>query len=142
GQSRTNDILELFVAAQMDLRILTLPDELDPAEFMEERGGEALRSLLAGAIDALEHKIRTATRGIDLGRDTHRANLALENILTTIARGMSAGAIDAAALRAQQLIARLARQFAVAEGDVRSRFNQLRRSKVQSPKSKVEDNAD
>jgi len=25
GQSRTNDILELFVAAQMDLRILTLP---------------------------------------------------------------------------------------------------------------------
>ena len=38
GQSRTNDILELFVAAQMDLRILTLPDELDPAEFMLEHG--------------------------------------------------------------------------------------------------------
>ena len=47
GQNRTNDILELFVAAQMDLRILTLPDELDPAEFMEERGGEAFRELLS-----------------------------------------------------------------------------------------------
>jgi DNA primase len=129
GQSRTNDILELFVAAQMDLRILTLPDELDPAEFMEERGGEAFRALLSGAIDALEHKIRTATRGIELARDTHRANLALEDILTTIARGMPAGMIDAVGLRAQQLIARLARQFALDEGDVRSRFNQLRRSR-------------
>jgi DNA primase len=95
GQSRTNDILELFVAAQMDLRILTLPEELDPAEFMEERGGEAFRNLLVGASDALEHKIRTATRGIDLARDTHRANLALEDILTTIARGMPPGTIDA-----------------------------------------------
>lgn len=135
GQSRTNDILELFVAAQMDLRILTLPEELDPAEFMEERGGEAFRNLLVGASDALEHKIRTATRGIDLARDTHRANLALEDILTTIARGMPPGTIDAAGLRAQQLIARLARQFALDEVDVRTRFNQLRRG----VKSKYED---
>jgi DNA primase len=137
GQSRTNDILELFVAAQMDLRILTLPEELDPAEFMLERGGEAFRNLLGGAIDALEHKVRTATRGIDLARDTHRANLALEDILTTIARGLPAGAIDATALRAQQLIARLARQFAVAEGDVRSRFNELRRANPRGQKPEV-----
>jgi DNA primase len=129
GQNRTNDILELFVAAQMDLRILTLPDELDPAEFMEERGGEAFREFLSGAIDALEHKIRTATRGIDLAHDTHRANLALEEILKTIARGTDESVVDAASLRAKQLIARLARQFGLDESDVRNRFNQLRRAK-------------
>jgi DNA primase len=134
GQNRTNDILELFVAAQMDLRILTLPEELDPAEFMLKRGGEAFHHLLAGAIDALEHKVRTATRGIDLSHDTHRANLALEDILTTIARGLPTGAIDATTLRAQQLIARLGRQFALAEGDVRSRFNEIRRTqKLRKP---------
>jgi len=127
GQNRTNDILELFVAAQLDLRILSLPDEYDPAEFMEEKGGDAFRELLGGAIDALEHKIRVATRGIDLARDTHRANLALEDILKTIASGMSAGAVDAASLRAAQLIARLARQFGLSEGDVRTRFGQLRK---------------
>jgi DNA primase len=128
GQDKTNAILELFVAAQMDLRILTLPDELDPAEFMEERGGEAFRNLLAGAIDALEHKIRTATRGIDLTRDTHRASLALEEILTTIARGMPPGTLDTSNLRVQQLLSRLARQFVLDDGDVRTRFSQLRRS--------------
>src|SRR5437764_279678 len=68
-------------------------------------------------------------------RDTHRANLALEDILTTIARGMPPGTIDASGLRAQQLIARLARQFALDEVDVRTRFNQLRRG----VKSKYED---
>jgi DNA primase len=88
----------------------------------------AFRELLSGAIDALEHKIRTATRGIDLARDTHRANLALEEILTTIARGATSGTIDAVGLRAQQLLARLARQFALDESDVRSRFNDLRRN--------------
>src|SRR5262245_59972956 len=127
GQARTNDILELFVAAQLDLRILTLPEEYDPAEFMEEQGGEAFRELLTGAIDALEHKIRVATRGIDLARDTHRANLALEEILKTIASGLAAGAVDAAGLRAAQLLARLARQFGLAEADLRERFQQLRK---------------
>jgi DNA primase len=133
GQNRTNDILELFVAAQMDLRILTLPDELDPAEFMEERGGEAFRELLGGAVDALEHKIRTATRHIDLARDTHRANLALEEILSTIARGTDDRLTDAASLRAKQLLARLARQFGLEEADVRGRFGQLRKSKGPGP---------
>lgn len=128
GQDRTNDILELFVAAQMDLRILSLPEELDPAEFMLERGADAFRALLATASDALEHKIQVATRGIDLVRDTHRANQALEDILATIARGLPPGTIDSAGLRAQQLLARLARQFQLDDADVRMRFNQLRRT--------------
>lgn len=141
GQNRTNDILELFVAAQMDLRILSLPDELDPAEFMEERGGEAFRELVnTSAIDALEHKIRTATRGIDLARDTHRANLALEEILTTIARGTDDDVTGPTGLRAKQLIARLARQFGLEESDVRGRFTTLRRSsaKTQNSESSIQ----
>jgi DNA primase len=140
GQNRTNDILELFVAAQMDLRILSLPDELDPAEFMEERGGEAFRELLTtSAIDALEHKIRTSTRAIDLARDTHQANLALEDILRTIARGTDDSVAGAANLRAKQLIARLSRQFGLDEGDVRSRFTEIRRSITGSQKAEVRD---
>jgi len=128
GQRRAGEVLELFVAAQVDLRILTLPDELDPAEFVLERGGDALRALLTTATDALEHKIKIATRGIDLVRDTHRANQALEDILATIARGLPPGAIDSTGLRAHQLLSRLARQFQLEDGDLRTRFSQLRRS--------------
>ena len=74
GQRRTNEVLELFVQSDVDLRVLTLPDGLDPCDFLLQRGAEAMRGQLSGAVDALEHAIRVQTKGIDLLRDTHRAN--------------------------------------------------------------------
>ncbi len=46
GRRRANEVLELFVAQQVDLRILTLPDELDPCEFLLARGGRRLPPLV------------------------------------------------------------------------------------------------
>lgn len=126
GQNSTNRILELFVTAGLDLRILTLPDELDPAEFLLERGAEPFQQLLRHeSVDALEHKIRVLTRDLDIARDTHRASIALEDILSTLARGAAAGGLDTKSLRTQQLLARLARQFLLDETDVRERFLDL-----------------
>lgn len=126
GQARTNEILEIFVSAGIDLRVLTLPDELDPAEFLIERGSEPFLKLLQEqAVDALEHKIRVETAGLNIATETHRASMALEGILSTLARSISTGGLDAKSLRAQQLLARLARQFLVNEADVRDRFIQL-----------------
>nr|MCU0876132.1 toprim domain-containing protein [Pirellulaceae bacterium] len=135
GQKRTNEILELFVAAQIDLRILTLPEELDPCEFLLERGAEPFLQMLGGAVDALEHKTRTATRGIDLMRETHQANQALEDILATIAKApaQSAGGVADSRLREQQFLSRLARQFGLPEQELRSRVNELRRKQQGTP---------
>jgi DNA primase len=111
GQRRTNEILELFVAAQVDLRVLTLPEQLDPCDFLLQQGKEAFEKMLDDAVDALEHKVRIATQGIDLVRDTHRANQALEDILGTMARAPKRPAEVAgpARLREHQILARLAR---------------------------------
>jgi len=128
GQRRTSEVLELFVAANVDLRIVTLPEELDPAEFLQERGGEAFQGVMKQSVDALAHKIRLATAGIDLARDTHKASQALEEILTTLARGTPAGTLDTGALKVHQLLARLAREFGLEESVIRSRFSQLRRT--------------
>jgi DNA primase len=128
GQRRTSEVLELFVAANVDLRIVTLPEELDPAEFLQERGGEAFQGVMKQSVDALAHKIRLATAGIDLARDTHKASQALEEILTLLARGTPAGTLDTGALKVHQLLARLAREFGLEESVIRSRFSQLRRT--------------
>ncbi|ADB17362.1 DNA primase [Pirellula staleyi DSM 6068] len=126
GQRRTNEILELFVSSQLDLRILTLPDEYDPAEILQEKGGDEVRRLLATAVDALEHKIRLAIQGIDPVRDTHLANKALEGILTLLAKGVDpANAADTTALRLKQILARLARVFRLDDLDIATRFKQL-----------------
>jgi len=129
GQRRTNEILELFVAEQVDLRILSLPEGLDPCDFLLEQGADAFRKLLDGAVDALEHKLRSATEGINLASETHRANQALEDVLATLAKAPSPQVATQSEmrLREQQMLLRLTRQFNVSETEIRGRLNDLRR---------------
>ena len=87
GQKRANEVLELFVAQQVDLQILTLPDDLDPCDFLQQRGADAFAELLAtGTVDALDHAFRSATRGLDLDRDIHGASQALERLIGILAK--------------------------------------------------------
>ncbi len=129
GQRRTNEVLELFVASQLDLRIVTLPGGLDPCDFLMQNGREEFERQIAQAPDALDHKIHVATHGVDLSRDTHRANQALEEILITLAKSPSGG-VDAgqARLRQQQVLSRLSREFRVDEAELRLRLRSMRRA--------------
>ncbi|MGD0900875.1 MAG: toprim domain-containing protein, partial [Thermoguttaceae bacterium] len=87
GQKRANEVLQLFVAEQVDLHVLTLPDELDPCDFLHQRGAEAMAELLANrAVDALDHAFQAATRGVDLDRDVHAASQALERLVGILAQ--------------------------------------------------------
>lgn len=129
GQRRANEILNLFVASQLDLRVLTLPDGLDPCDFLLQRGADQFNDAVVGAADALQHKIHVATRGIEPGTGSHDANRALEDILGTLARAprLRAGAALETKLREDQFLARLCREFRVPEETVRARLTVMRR---------------
>jgi DNA primase len=129
GQRRMNEIIQLFIFAPLDLRILVLPEGLDPADFVLTRGGDAFKSLLPTAVDGIDHRISVETAGIDLVRDTFRANRALENILQFVARAPRAAAAtpESIRLRATQIVTRLARDFQLDAADLRARLNELRR---------------
>ena len=148
GQRRANDILQLFIANQVDLRIVTLPDGMDPADFLLRHGPEALQQLIVDAPDALAHKYQLETAGIDLVNDTHRANRALENMLELLARGQAttpkfrAKDDGATRLREQQVLARLARDFRISDHDLRERIDEYRRNMQRrtQARSPVDDN--
>ena len=128
GRKRANEVLDLFVANDVDLRILTLPDGMDPFEFVEQNGREAFGQLVADSADAIEHKNRIETEGIDLIRDTHLANVALERVLQTISR-IPATVFTKSAdklLRQDQLLTRLARRFGVDRDQLKRRLVELR----------------
>ncbi len=128
GQRRTNEVLDLFVTSDVDLRILSLPEGVDPFDFCMKEGGEAFEALVNAAPDAITHRIRSETAGIDLLNQTHAATQALNNILTTLA-GIPASEIAASAakqLRQQQLIGRLARQFQIDAEHIQRRLNEIR----------------
>lgn len=139
GQRRTNEIIQLFVFAPLDLRILTLPDQLDPADFVLTHGGEAFQALLPSAVDGIEHKVAVETAGVDVVRDTFRANRALENILSVIARAprYAYATPEFIRLREQQIVGRLARQFQLPEGGLRARLSELRGAQRQSSPESV-----
>ncbi|HEV3020945.1 MAG TPA: DNA primase [Pirellulales bacterium] len=128
GRKRTDEILELFVAEQVDLRILTLPDELDPADFLLERGADAFRELLKGALDALRHKFHQATLGLDDQSAAHEASIALEQVLSTLARAprLQSGTTTASKLREQYVLSYLAQKFRVPEETLRKRIASMR----------------
>lgn len=135
GQKRANDILELFVANQIDLRILTLPENLDPCDFIaspkEGQGVEAFRQLLKNAPDALEFKFQKVTNGMVSSDNTHQASLAVEQVLDTLARSSRrlGDASSTAMIREQSLLSRLARRAGVPEDKLRSRLANLRQTK-------------
>ena len=128
GQRRTNEILELFIAAQLDLRIATLPDDLDPCDFLLERGGDAMQAVLANTVDALEHKLTLVCRGFDPLVDTHRSHNALEQMLDLLARAPRSSLLsdESARLRQEQILMRLSRQFGVETPSLRQRLEMLR----------------
>jgi DNA primase len=130
GQRRTNEVLELFVAEQVDLRILTLPEGLDPCDFLHQKGAAAFAELLANsAVDALEHAFSTVTRGVDVDRDVHGASRALERLVSIVAKAprLRADTTGEDRFREEKILQRLAAWFRVDEKEVRRRLTALRR---------------
>lgn len=128
GQKRSDEVLELFLHAQMDVRVLSLPNGMDPADYLKEFGKENLQQLIAGAVDALEFKMRRVTSGIDPLLDTHRANQAVEEMLGLLAKVPHSGLVsnESFRLRQNQVLPRLARKFSLAEDALRERLTALR----------------
>ncbi len=129
GRRRAKEVLELFVAGNVDLRVLTLPDELDPAEFLESHGAKALSQLVDEAPDALSHAFRMATAGLDLKRDLHASGQALEQLAATIAKAprLRGDTTVEDRLREERFLQRLAADFQVSESQVRELVTARRR---------------
>ncbi len=129
GQRRTNEVLELFLAQEVDLRILTLPDGQDPCEYLLAQGAEAFAEQVSGAVDALEHRMRVAVATLGPTPTTHDVHTALESILATLAKlpRRSGETSSAAHLKEDQILNRLARRFEIAEQALRGRLSTLRR---------------
>ena len=140
GQRRSREILELFVGEQMDLRILTLPEDLDPCDYLLKYGGEELKKQITGALDALEFKINHVCQGFDPLIDTHRANSALEDILGTMSKVSRETLFtnDTARLRQDQFIARLSRQFGIERTELKNRIDSIRQQAAERAKQRLQ----
>jgi DNA primase len=130
GQRRANEILELFLTQNVDLWVVTLPDEKDPCDYLQRRGADAFRDLLASkAVDPMEHAYRAYTDGIDVERETHRAAEAAERLLEVIAKAprLRDDTLSHFRIREQKTLQRLAARLRLSEDDLRQQLTALRR---------------
>ena len=121
GINAAEKAIPRFLAQDVDLRILTVPDGLDPDEFVDQRGGDALLQLAEAAPEAFEYQLRLlmsryGTTTVD-GRQ--RVLDGILNLLT-----LSPGI--AGTVREDLLLGRLPQRLGLHESDVRRRLKQLR----------------
>jgi len=130
GQRRANEVLQLFVGSEADLRVAIVPDGLDPCDLLIQRGAEAFREVISAAVDALEHKFRVSARGLDLERDIQGVNRALEETLALIAAAPRLTQATDAQRRNREwtILGKLAMSFRVPQETVFARLRELRSS--------------
>ena len=129
GRRRANEVLEHFVKGHLDLRILTLPDGLDPCDFLQNHGTEAFFELIDTSVDALQHKVNIELVGINPAVDTHKGARAIHNILSTLAmvpRDQTISDVDYRR-REQLILGRLGRVFSLPADDLRQQLSTIRR---------------
>src|SRR5262249_4064742 len=85
GQKAADRSLELFLGHEVDVRVITLPDDLDPCDFLLKEGAGPFRTLAERAVDPLEFAIERAASKYDLD-STEGARQASEWVLSILAQ--------------------------------------------------------
>ena len=150
GQKRTSEVLELFISQNMDLQVVTLPQEeapdgsipKDPAEYLLAWGKDKLEELIqTKGKSALEHAVDFYTRGVDLHNDIHGSQQALDRILELMSKipvePQTRGADPQ--FREHQILHNLAWRFRMEPSDVIARLKDFRQKLKANPRRNWDD---
>lgn len=138
GKLATEKALPKFLAQEIDLRILTLPDNLDPADFLVQRGKEQLIPILDGAVEAWEQKFRLT---IDrYSQDTidgnHRVLTEMLEVLSQVPVQIGHGQVGSGLaghwqMRENVILGKLSHRLKISETYIRDRLSELRTANQQ-----------
>ena len=121
GKDASERALSKFLAQNVDLRILTLPDGLDPDEFLQERGPVVMQRLIDAAPEVAEYQLRLLMERHGTGTVDARMRI-LDGMLQLLI--VSSGI--AGTVKEDLLIGRLPQRLGLSESDVRKRLKELR----------------
>lgn len=129
GQNAARKAVERFLAQDVDLRILTLPEKMDPAEFLAAYNAEEFRRLMQEAPEAWEFQFQAARREHGLDSIDGRQRV-LEEMLKLLAQVPNLSN----SLRESLLVAKLSQRLLLSEEVVRRGLQSLRAASSQRPR--------
>ncbi len=141
GQKAADRALGLILIQEIDLRVLSLPDKLDPCEILIERGADEFRRGLDSAEDALDFKLRRAGQVFDLTSLAGRRQ-ALDFVLGAIAV-LPLVTTGPASVTRDVVLDKLGMRLGVTPDVVRRRLRELREQQLrrQTPRDSANGSA-
>ncbi len=121
GQMAAERALPRFLAQDVDLRVLTLPEGLDPAEFLERHGESAFRELCEAAPEALDFKWQVTVARIGTATVDSRQRLLSEMLELIVAAPKLANTP-----REAVILGMVSQRLGVAESELRVALQQRR----------------
>jgi DNA primase len=95
GDAAVDRAVELFLTQPIEIAIASMPDGVDPDEYLIEHGADAFRKVLADAADALTFKWQQLSRQIKTAGDSLTARQhAIQQYLQTLATARGSGPVD------------------------------------------------
>jgi DNA primase len=108
GDLAVNRAVELFLTQPVEIAIASMPDGVDPDEFLLAEGLPAFENVLRNAADALTYKWKQLSRSFNAnGNDLTGQQHAVEQYLELLARARDTGPVDS--LRWGSALARVSR---------------------------------
>jgi DNA primase len=133
GQRATERALPKLLSHEIDLRILSLPDHLDPADFLAQRGPDSLISLLDHAPEAWDLKFRLLVErhGLESIDARHRVLTEMLETLSQVPAEAGVGLAASWQMRENVIVGQLSQRLKVSETHIRERLNDLRTAQQQ-----------
>lgn len=126
GDLAVNRAVELFITQPIEIAIASIPEDLDPDEYLLKHGTEAFNSLLANAQDALTYKWKELSRKLADSNDVTARQKAIEEYLETLSTARQSGRVDA--VRWDSALARVSRLTEIGLDTLRNRFKAVRKA--------------
>jgi DNA primase len=140
GSSGVDRALEIFVSQDVELKIATLPEGLDPCDLLVQQGPGPFREALDKAVDVLEFKLnqvwQTEAQGGIEGR-----RRAVDAVLKVIALAPEMPG-QAGQVKFELMVNRIAQRLALKEERVWARLAELRARRSDSGPSRPEGRED
>jgi DNA primase len=120
GEGAANRALELFLTQPVEIAIASLPDGMDPDEFLLKHGAEAFNGILAGATDALSYQWKQLVKDVKANESMTARQQAVQHYLETLAGARGSGPVDP--LRWGAALAQVSRLTEIPAEELNRRF--------------------
>lgn len=137
GDNAANRAMELFLSQPVEIAIASLPQGMDPDEFLLKHGAEAFNECLSQATDALAYKWKQLVRDVKAEGSLTSQQQAVQQYLETLAAARGSGTVDP--IRWGQALARVSRLTEIPMAELNRRFKVAPKGRSRPPSAQVND---